>query len=257
MASTSATPMMSMGTPSIPSPLETHTSPVANNDNPLLEPFSTLDEPVTETILRDVRAVAQKLRIVLLPLDRYSNANPLTYVGLGSSTQDEEGAEAGESSDQVQQGSNLHQIQTSLRDWDLWGPLFITLLTSVLLSIEATPDQTSAVFASVFVLVWVGAAIVTINAQLLGGTISFFQSVCVFGYCVFPLTLSAILIAILRRTFLGVIWLDIVWVSIAYVWATRASTVFIGQYIVKERRALAVFPVLFFYLFLSWMILLI
>jgi uncharacterized membrane protein YhdT len=48
------------------------------------------------------------------------------------------------------------------------------------------------VFAAVFVIVWFGAAAVTVNAQLLGGTISFFQSVCILGYCVFPLTLSAL-----------------------------------------------------------------
>lgn len=47
------------------------------------------------------------------------------------------------------------------------------------------------VFATVFVIVWVGAAAVTLNAQLLGGSISFFQSVCILGYCVFPLTLSS------------------------------------------------------------------
>ena len=31
---------------------------------------STLDEPVSETIMRDVRAVGGKLKAVLLPLDR-------------------------------------------------------------------------------------------------------------------------------------------------------------------------------------------
>ena len=222
------------------------------NNNPLLEPYSTLDEPISETILRDCRAVGRNLRIVLLPLDQYSNLNPLSYMGLGGNDEESEN-----DADMIQEGTNQHRIQTSLRDWDFWGPLFICLLTSVLLSMEAKPAQASSVFACIFVLVWVGAAIVTVNAQLLGGTISFFQSVCVFGYSVFPLTLSALLIAILRHTPLGWMWLDIVWVAIGYVWATRASTVFIGQYIVKERRFLAVFPVLFFYLFLAWMILLI
>ena len=33
-------------------------------------PLSTLDEPVMETIMRDVRAVSSKLRVVLLPMDR-------------------------------------------------------------------------------------------------------------------------------------------------------------------------------------------
>jgi hypothetical protein len=33
-------------------------------------PRSTLDEPVMETIMRDVRSVASKLKVVLLPMDR-------------------------------------------------------------------------------------------------------------------------------------------------------------------------------------------
>ena len=36
----------------------------------LLAPVSTLDEPVMETIMRDVRAVGAKLKCVLIPLDR-------------------------------------------------------------------------------------------------------------------------------------------------------------------------------------------
>jgi hypothetical protein len=61
------------------------------------------------------------------------------------------------------------------------------------LSLSAPADSASLVFATVFVIVWVGAAAVTINAQLLGGSISFFQSVCILGYCVFPLTISALI----------------------------------------------------------------
>ena len=33
-------------------------------------PLSTLDEPVKETIMRDVRSVGSKLKVVLLPMDR-------------------------------------------------------------------------------------------------------------------------------------------------------------------------------------------
>jgi hypothetical protein len=41
-------------------------------------PLSTLDEPVMETILRDVRAVASKLKVVMLPMER--NVSFLDYV---------------------------------------------------------------------------------------------------------------------------------------------------------------------------------
>ena len=33
-------------------------------------PLSTLDEPVMETIMRDVRAVGSKLKVVMLPMER-------------------------------------------------------------------------------------------------------------------------------------------------------------------------------------------
>jgi hypothetical protein len=75
---------------------------------------------------------------------------------------------------------------------DLWGPLLVCLLLSSVLSVTAPGDSTSLVFAAVFVIVWCGAAAVTVNAQLLGGKISFFQSICILGYCVFPLTISSI-----------------------------------------------------------------
>ena len=75
---------------------------------------------------------------------------------------------------------------------DLWGPLLVCLLLSSTLSFTAPSSSSSLVFAAVFVIVWCGAAMVTVNAQLLGGSISFFQSVCILGYCVFPMTISAI-----------------------------------------------------------------
>lgn len=75
---------------------------------------------------------------------------------------------------------------------DLWGPLLVCLLLSTILSVTAPGDSGSLVFAAVFVIVWAGAAAVTLNTQLLGGNVSFFQSVCILGYCVFPLTLSSL-----------------------------------------------------------------
>jgi len=208
----------------------------------LNRPVSTLDEPVYDTIMRDLRAVGSKLQVVMLPLDRKQGSG-LGYIGLSADSADEE------------PGENQQIVINRLKEWDLWGPLVVCLTLSVILSFKAPASQASTVFATVFVAVWLGAAIVTLNAQLLGGTISFFQSLCVLGYCVFPLTVAALVVGILRLTWFGKMWLDLVWVVVGYIWATRASTVFIGQYISADRRALAVFPVHFFYTFLSWMIL--
>mmetsp|Transcript_2596 Transcript_2596/g.4191 ORF Transcript_2596/g.4191 Transcript_2596/m.4191 type:complete len:249 (-) Transcript_2596:125-871(-) len=206
-------------------------------------PLSTLDEPVKETIMRDVRSVASKLKVVLLPMDR-----SLPYGGYAGVSQ----------SESVELTDRDKQIIESLRDWDLWGPLIVCLGLAVLLSFKAPVGQASLVFATVFCAVWFGSAVVTINTQLLGGTISFFQSVCVLGYCVFPMTVAAVVVDLFKMIHLGAfsVLAEIAVLLVAFLWSTRASSVFIGQYIVASRRLLAVFPVLFFYTFLGWLILL-
>lgn len=141
--------------------------------------YGTLDEPVTETIMRDVRMVGNKMMCVLNP--RKAN------------------------------------IQT-LKDWDLWGPLILCLMLATLLSWFAPYEQKSLVFASVFVIVWCGAAVVTVNALLLGGNISFFQSVCVLGYCIFPLNIASIVCLVGGPFF----WRILV-VAICFFWSTGAS----------------------------------
>ena len=47
----------------------------------------------------------------------------------------------------------------------------------------------------VFAEVALGAIILTVNCILLGGEIVFFQSVCLLGYCLFPLVVAAIVCA--------------------------------------------------------------
>merc|ERR1712107_348556 len=126
-----------------------------------LEGRCTLDEPVTETIMRDVRAVGTKLKYVMLPNARHDKAR-------------------------------------GLKEWDLWGPLVLCLTLGMLLSYQATDTQKGIVFGLVFVVVWVGSAFVTLNAVLLKGQISVFQSVCVLGYCICPLVVAAILSMIVK-----------------------------------------------------------
>lgn len=219
-------------------------TPVANqHESEFFAPLSTLDEPVRETIMRDVRSVASKLKVVLLPMER-----SLPYGGYA-------GVSQSETIDLTQRDK---QIIESLRDWDLWGPLVVCLGLAVLLSLKAPVGQASMVFAAVFCAVWLGSAVVTVNAQLLGGTISFFQSVCVLGYCVFPMTLAAVVVDLFKMLPLGAfsILVEIAVLIVAFMWSTRASAIFIGQYVVPSRRILAVFPVLFFYTFLAWLVLL-
>jgi len=222
---------------------DTTRSDAVMQEEEFFAPLSTLDEPVMETIMRDVRAVGSKLKVVMLPMER--NIPYGGYVGVSQS-------------ESVEITDRDKEIIQRLKDWDLWGPLVVCLGLAVLLSFKAPAGQASLVFAAVFCAVWIGSAVVTVNAQLLGGTISFFQSVCVLGYCVFPMTLAAVVVDLFKMIPLGAFstLVELTVLVVAFLWSTRASSVFIGQYIAAPRRVLAVFPVLFFYTFLAWMILL-
>eukprot|EP00929_Paragymnodinium_shiwhaense_P103905 TRINITY_DN67757_c0_g2_i3.p2 TRINITY_DN67757_c0_g2~~TRINITY_DN67757_c0_g2_i3.p2 ORF type:complete len:211 (+),score=13.67 TRINITY_DN67757_c0_g2_i3:76-708(+) len=139
----------------------------------------TLDEPVTETIMRDLRSVGTKLKYVMLPAARHDKAH-------------------------------------GLKEWDLWGPLFLCLALGILLSAQTSDsDQAGMAFALVFIIIWVGSGIVTLNALLLRGRIAFFQSVCVLGYCICPLVIAAAVSFLVR-----VIWLKVILVCVGFTWAT-------------------------------------
>jgi hypothetical protein len=262
---------------------------VQQHEEELFSAYSTLDEPVMETIMRDVRAVASKLQIVLQPLDRSAILGYAGYAGVSTAAPPTQvdgivaddtvgggggGGGAGEQSDSAHGGGggqdqqpqaaagfaglseNDRKVIHQLKDWDLWGPLIVCLFLAVTLSFKAPTDQASLVFAAVFCAVWVGGTVVTINAQLLGGSISFFQSLCVLGYCIFPMALSAFAIGCLQILFNTWLWLDFIIVAVGFLWSTRVSSIFIGLYVKNERRFLALFPVFFFYTFLGWMIIL-
>ena len=69
--------------PNRAAPVEDHTGKIGSSstmDDELLSPVSTLDEPVSETIMRDVRAVGAKLKAVLIPLDRNVSGVAAVYV---------------------------------------------------------------------------------------------------------------------------------------------------------------------------------
>ena len=91
-----------------------------------------------------------------------------------------------------------------LRNWDLWGPLLICVMMSLVLSINTrnTPGQSaSQVFTLVFGLIWAGAILITLNIKCLGAHISIFQSVCVIGYCIFPISIATLVAIIFKASF--------------------------------------------------------
>lgn len=181
--------------------------------------FNTLDEPISDTILRDVRAVGKKFFHVLYPKEKKS----------------------------------------LLKEWDLWGPLVLCTFMAMILqgSAEtANSNDGGPEFAEVFVIVWIGSMLVTLNSKLLGGNISFFQSVCVLGYCLLPTAIALILCRIVliaeRNVYLFIVRLIISMTGFG--WATYASMAFLGDSQPEGRKALAVYPIFLFYFVISWLV---
>uniref|UniRef100_A0A8C2HDH4 Protein YIPF n=1 Tax=Cyprinus carpio TaxID=7962 RepID=A0A8C2HDH4_CYPCA len=181
--------------------------------------FSTLDEPVKDTILRDLRAVGQKFVHVMYP----------------------------------------KKSSALLRDWDLWGPLILCVTLALMLqggSVDSE-EEGRPQFAEVFVIIWFGSVIITLNSKLLGGTISFFQSLCVLGYCILPLTVAMIVCRIVLVGGSGLVSfvVRLIVVTASFSWSTFASTAFLADSQPPNRKALVVYPVFLFYFVIGWMIL--
>ncbi|XP_055592664.1 protein YIPF6-like isoform X2 [Uranotaenia lowii] len=157
-----------------------------NTTDPGAPNFSTLDEPIKDTFLRDVKAVGVKFYHVMIPKEK----------------------------------------NTLLRDWDLWGPLILcTFMGTIIQGSANDKGDGGPEFAQFFVIVWFGAMIVTLNSKLLGGNISFFQSVCVLGYCLTPCAVALMVCRIIlvaeQTAFL--FFLRLLVAATGFGWATYGS----------------------------------
>jgi len=51
---------------------------------------------------------------------------------------------------------------------DLWGPFLMCMFLGLILSISSKKNS-GMVFTTVFVIIWIGSVIITINTRLIGG----------------------------------------------------------------------------------------
>ena len=166
---------------------------------------------MTATIARDARRIASNLLLVALPADR------------------DRGSQA-----------------AALKNWDLWGPMAFTL--ALALALSAGAPSAGVVFSLVFGLCAGGAVVLTANVVLLGGNIGFFQSLCLLGYCLFPLDVGAVVAAFVPL--LPVKWAA---VGVGFAWACWAAVPFVGGSVPPARRALAVYPLVLLYATMAWL----
>lgn len=53
------------------------------------------------------------------------------------------------------------------REWDLWGPLFISLISAGLAAMS-TKGSSQEAFTIIFIILWVGPLVIALNSRLLG-----------------------------------------------------------------------------------------
>ncbi|VUZ49356.1 unnamed protein product [Hymenolepis diminuta] len=179
----------------------------------------TLDEPIKKTILRDVKSVGRKIAHVMFP----------------------------------RRGHEL------LSDWDLWGPFFIFIILALVLQLShgQKEDAGAPQFAQVFTVFWFGVLTVSINTKLLGGNLSFCQTVCVLGYCILPLVTGLVVNVIIKlftsaSTWVLFIRLTLVFVGLGY--SLFSASTFLAPNSRPNRVVLVVYPLCIFYFFIGWLV---
>ncbi len=148
-----------------------------------------------------------------------------------------------------------------LKDWDFWGPLIFCLFLGLILSLGRNDSKGGKIFILIFAIVWIGGFIISINSQFLGAKLTVYQSICILGYCMFAIVLSA-LINLFLIFIPSVFKLGIGLCGCAYsiygkifflLFSFLASYSFVIKVIDnQEKKWLVVYPICLFYLFLTW-----
>lgn len=146
--------------------------------------WDTLDEPVWDTIARDISSIGLKLKYILLPK------------------------------------SETQVYMNVCKNWDLWGPFIFC--TYIAFSLNNCGDECAGYhqsnFSSIFILLWIGALIIATNYKLIVNNslnkqqppesvenfvkqpfpMSIFQMLCLLGYCLAIPSIGLLILQILR-----------------------------------------------------------
>ena len=178
--------------------------------------LTDLDEPISVTIKRDLLSFLTKVRYVLFPF-------------------------------------SLEDKIKEIRNWDLFGPLIIGVALSVLMILKSKSDK-DHLFAAIFFILIVGSLIVTLNAKLVGVKFSVFFYVSALGYSLAPFLIAATVNLFLGSliTKMGVLIVT----AFCYLWSLKSVSVFFQLSIKPTRKNLVFYPIIIYYLFFAWFVIL-
>jgi hypothetical protein len=136
------------------------------------------------------------------------------------------------------------QSETALRDWDLWGLFMLCLF----LTVRVPNGQTFALFSGVFSIVTF-RGVAPVNVVLMGRSVAFFQSLSVIGYCLLPMSRSALVCVVLPWLLVAVIVL-----SATLWWSVKSLARFFGHQFPADRNVIGLCPCALLYAAVGWFI---
>ena len=154
-----------------------------NSNNQEIYVHNSLNEPIMTSLMRDLNRIYAKLKIVALPVSSEAK-------------------------------------NKELKQWDLWGPFIICLLLGTILCFK-TKKNSGLVFSMIFIVMWIGAIVITMNSSLLGGKLTLMQCICLLGYCTFPCVVASLFNRVILSFMSSFAKLIIVFIS--FVWSTKGK----------------------------------
>jgi len=186
------------------------------SENDLLT--DTLDEPVSKTLLRDLKAILIKFKHVFMP-------------------------------------TKSEASRSLLSDWDLWGPLLVCCLLGGSLHDDETSNLFTLVFILIgvgsLVVTWntklLGGTVSVLQSMCVLGY-------CLGPLTISLPVVKTLRFVIGLPTPKFSLFMKFIVVLIALVWSCYAALNFMVDSIASSRKALAVYPICLFYSFVAWMI---
>ncbi|VWU49338.1 protein YIPF6, putative [Hepatocystis sp. ex Piliocolobus tephrosceles] len=113
----------------------------------------TMDEPVKDTVIRDVKSIYKKIQHICF--HKHDNNNDI------------------------------------IKKWDMWGFLIIYMSLAVIIFLDKEIQDNKKTFAHFSIIFIIGNLLVSLNLSLLNINIYFFQTLCTVSYSLFPMVFSA------------------------------------------------------------------
>jgi len=141
-----------------------------------------------------------------------------------------------------------------MTDWDWWAHLLFSTYIGIMLQGQ---DGSGNQFTQVFVLTWIGTAIITYNFAFSTANISAFQCVSVLGYCLGPLAIAVTIFKMIHLLQISnsVVFIYIILSAGAAAWSSMSSTKILGATIDMEKKIMLLGPIMIFYTCIAILIL--